>query len=184
MIELTRGNLLEADVEALGNTVNTVEIMSKGIALQFKQAFPEPRASAAAPPPAAVGCRSFRWTPRGEGDGGEYRDWLRRLGYAFIWSLDMHRTTLNFPESLFRKAKVKAAAEGIPLSEVVRHLLGRWVTGEVDLEGEERSRRETVERARGTFGLWKGRDPDAFLAESRAALKARDREIEDARLAP
>jgi hypothetical protein len=96
----------------------------------------------------------------------------------------MHRTTLNFPDSLFRKAKVKAAAEGVPLSEVVRDLLGRWVTGEVDLDGEERSRRETVERARGTFGLWKGRDPDAFLAESRAALKARDREIEDARLAP
>lgn len=41
MIELTRGNLLEADVEALVNTVNTVGIMGKGIALQFKQAFPE-----------------------------------------------------------------------------------------------------------------------------------------------
>jgi O-acetyl-ADP-ribose deacetylase (regulator of RNase III) len=65
MIELTRGDLLEAHVEALVNTVNTVGIMGKGIALQFKQAFPEPRASAAAPPLAAVGCRSLRWTPRG-----------------------------------------------------------------------------------------------------------------------
>jgi O-acetyl-ADP-ribose deacetylase (regulator of RNase III) len=40
MIELTRGNLLEAPVEALVNTVNTVGVMGKGIALQFKQAFP------------------------------------------------------------------------------------------------------------------------------------------------
>ena len=34
------GNLLEADVEALVNTVNTVGVMGKGIALQFKNAFP------------------------------------------------------------------------------------------------------------------------------------------------
>ncbi len=35
------GNLLEADVDALVNTVNTVGVMGKGIALQFKNAFPE-----------------------------------------------------------------------------------------------------------------------------------------------
>jgi O-acetyl-ADP-ribose deacetylase (regulator of RNase III) len=40
MVEITRGNLLEADVEALVNTVNTVGVMGKGIALQFKKAFP------------------------------------------------------------------------------------------------------------------------------------------------
>ena len=40
MIELAKGNLLEAPVEALVNTVNTQGIMGKGIALQFKQAFP------------------------------------------------------------------------------------------------------------------------------------------------
>jgi O-acetyl-ADP-ribose deacetylase (regulator of RNase III) len=40
MIEYTRGNLLEADVEALVNTVNTVGVMGKGIALMFKEAFP------------------------------------------------------------------------------------------------------------------------------------------------
>ena len=39
MIKLTQGNMLEADVEALVNTVNCVGIMGKGIALQFKQAF-------------------------------------------------------------------------------------------------------------------------------------------------
>ncbi|WP_038098677.1 type II toxin-antitoxin system antitoxin DNA ADP-ribosyl glycohydrolase DarG [Thioalkalivibrio sp. HK1] len=40
-IESTQGNLLEADAEALVNTVNCVGVMGKGIALQFKQAFPE-----------------------------------------------------------------------------------------------------------------------------------------------
>lgn len=41
MIDLKQGNLLEADAEALVNTVNCVGIMGKGIALQFKQAFPD-----------------------------------------------------------------------------------------------------------------------------------------------
>ncbi len=41
MIERVEGNILEADVQALVNTVNTVGVMGKGIALQFKKAFPE-----------------------------------------------------------------------------------------------------------------------------------------------
>lgn len=41
MLEHVTGNLLEADVEALVNTVNTVGVMGKGIALQFRQAYPE-----------------------------------------------------------------------------------------------------------------------------------------------
>jgi O-acetyl-ADP-ribose deacetylase (regulator of RNase III) len=40
MIEETKGNLLDADVDAVVNTVNTVGVMGKGIALQFKQAYP------------------------------------------------------------------------------------------------------------------------------------------------
>ena len=40
MVEMTKGNILDADVNALVNTVNTVGVMGKGIALQFKQAFP------------------------------------------------------------------------------------------------------------------------------------------------
>lgn len=40
MIEFKSGDLLKADVEALVNTVNTAGVMGKGIALQFKQAFP------------------------------------------------------------------------------------------------------------------------------------------------
>jgi O-acetyl-ADP-ribose deacetylase (regulator of RNase III) len=41
MITYKTGNLLEAPVEALVNTVNTMGVMGKGIALQFKNAFPE-----------------------------------------------------------------------------------------------------------------------------------------------
>jgi len=40
MIKITRGNLLEAPADALVNTVNTEGVMGKGIALQFKRAFP------------------------------------------------------------------------------------------------------------------------------------------------
>jgi O-acetyl-ADP-ribose deacetylase (regulator of RNase III) len=41
MMKFTQGNLLEAPAEALVNTVNTVGVMGKGIALMFKEAFPE-----------------------------------------------------------------------------------------------------------------------------------------------
>jgi O-acetyl-ADP-ribose deacetylase (regulator of RNase III) len=41
MIEYTQGNLLRAEADALVNTVNCIGFMGKGIALQFKQAFPE-----------------------------------------------------------------------------------------------------------------------------------------------
>lgn len=41
MIVLKTGNLIEADAEALVNTVNCDGFMGKGIALQFKQAYPE-----------------------------------------------------------------------------------------------------------------------------------------------
>lgn len=41
MIKFTQGNLLEARAEALVNTVNTVGVMGKGIALMFKERFTE-----------------------------------------------------------------------------------------------------------------------------------------------
>src|SRR5687768_8950017 len=40
MIEFTTGNILQADAEALVNTVNCVGIMGRGIALQFKNEYP------------------------------------------------------------------------------------------------------------------------------------------------
>jgi O-acetyl-ADP-ribose deacetylase (regulator of RNase III) len=41
MIEVTRGDILKADAEALVNTVNCVGIMGRGIAAQFKRAYPK-----------------------------------------------------------------------------------------------------------------------------------------------
>lgn len=41
MIIYTKGNLLDAPAEALVNTVNTVGVMGKGIALMFKERFPK-----------------------------------------------------------------------------------------------------------------------------------------------
>jgi len=40
MIEYKTGDILRADVEALVNTVNCVGVMGRGIALQFREAFP------------------------------------------------------------------------------------------------------------------------------------------------
>lgn len=40
-LRFVRGNLFEADVEAIVNTVNTVGVMGKGIALMFKEKFPD-----------------------------------------------------------------------------------------------------------------------------------------------
>jgi O-acetyl-ADP-ribose deacetylase (regulator of RNase III) len=41
MIKLTQGDILKADAEALVNTVNCVGVMGRGIALQFRKAFPD-----------------------------------------------------------------------------------------------------------------------------------------------
>ena len=41
MIDFRTGDILQTDAEALVNTVNCVGIMGRGVALQFKKAFPE-----------------------------------------------------------------------------------------------------------------------------------------------
>ena len=41
MIDYAIGNLLDADTEALVNTVNTVGVMGKGVALQFREKYPQ-----------------------------------------------------------------------------------------------------------------------------------------------
>ena len=41
MISYTSGDILKANAEALVNTVNCVGVMGRGIALQFKNAFPD-----------------------------------------------------------------------------------------------------------------------------------------------
>lgn len=41
MIEFVKGNILNSNSEVIINTVNTVGVMGKGIALQFKKAYPD-----------------------------------------------------------------------------------------------------------------------------------------------
>jgi O-acetyl-ADP-ribose deacetylase (regulator of RNase III) len=88
MLSEEEGSLLDADAEALVNTVNTVGIMGKGIALQFKQAYPGNfRAYEAA-------CR------RGD----------VRLGAMFTYEtglLDSPRYIINFPTKGHWRAKSK-----------------------------------------------------------------------------
>jgi len=41
MVEFIRGDILKAEAEALVNPVNCVGVMGRGLALEFKRAFPE-----------------------------------------------------------------------------------------------------------------------------------------------
>jgi O-acetyl-ADP-ribose deacetylase (regulator of RNase III) len=41
MIEIKKGNILKQEADALVNTVNCVGVMGRGVALEFKKAFPE-----------------------------------------------------------------------------------------------------------------------------------------------
>ena len=86
MLEEMHGNLLDAPVDAIVNTVNTVGVMGKGIALQFKQAYPDNfRAYEAA-------CR------RGE----------VQLGQMFVVEtgrLDYPRLIVNFPTKKHWRAR-------------------------------------------------------------------------------
>ncbi len=78
MIKLTKGNLLKSDAEALVNTVNCAGYMGKGIALQFKKAFPENFAAY------QKACKQNQVVP-GQMFVFEYDDMLN------------HKTIINFP---------------------------------------------------------------------------------------
>jgi O-acetyl-ADP-ribose deacetylase (regulator of RNase III) len=86
MLSEARGNLLDAAADAVVNTVNTVGIMGKGIALQFKQAYPDNfRAYEAA-------CR------RGE----------VQLGHMFVFEtglMGQPRLIINFPTKKHWRAR-------------------------------------------------------------------------------
>lgn len=79
MIQKVSGNLLEADVEALVNTVNCVGVMGKGIALQFKNAFPDMYASYHA------ACKKKQVVP-----GKMFCDWI-------VTNNDEFKIVFNFP---------------------------------------------------------------------------------------
>lgn len=73
MITFRKGNLLEADVEAVVNTVNTVGVMGRGIALMFKDRYPENfKAYAAACKAGEVQIGRIWVTPTGELSGPKW----------------------------------------------------------------------------------------------------------------
>jgi len=77
-MKFVKGNLLDAKVEALVNTVNTVGVMGKGIALMFKEAFP-------------VNCRAYE-------DACKRKE--IKVGHMFVTetlSFDGPRWIINFP---------------------------------------------------------------------------------------
>jgi len=96
--------------------------------------------------------------------------------------VDMHRTTINISEPVLQQAKLKALREERTVSEVIRELLGRWVADEIDLDTGKQARDRQVALARAAHGMWADRDPDTYLAASRAGLQERDEELTYARL--
>lgn len=91
------------------------------------------------------------------------------------------KTTVRFPTDVLREARIKAIHEGLSLSQVLRRLLRLWLRGKIALETKEDTSHQ-IQLARKAFGMWSDRDPDEYLAHSRAGLIARDREVENARM--
>lgn len=101
MITEAKGNLLKAPVEALVNTVNTEGVMGKGIALQFKNAFPAMFKDYAAA------------AKRGE----------VKLGHMHVWRtemLDGPQYVINFPTKAHWRAKSRIGDIETGLQDLVR----------------------------------------------------------------
>lgn len=105
MIRESHGNLLDAEADALVNTVNTVGVMGKGIALQFKRAFPE----------------NFKAYKRAS-DLGQIE-----LGRMFVWDAgalveDGPRYIINFPTKQHWRSRSRLADIRSGLDDLVRQL--------------------------------------------------------------
>src|SRR5690242_234968 len=101
MLTQTHGNLLKAKTEAIINTVNCVGVMGKGIALQFKQAFP-------------ANYEAYRRAC----EEGEVK-----LGRMFVFdtrSMIYPRWIINFPTKDHWKARSKLRDIEIGLEDLVR----------------------------------------------------------------
>lgn len=108
MITLSHGNLLTTEAEALVNTVNTVGVMGKGIALQFKRAYP-------------VNYAAYRAACA----AGEIR-----LGKVFVFDsarLGPRRYVINFPTKGHWRADSKLSDIQTGLADLVRVLREREI---------------------------------------------------------
>jgi len=98
MLVERRGNLLKDDAQALVNTVNTVGVMGKGLALQFKRAYPEMFIAYQA------ACRDGRIRP----------------GSVFAVPVDDGRWVLNFPTKRHWKQRSRLEDITTGLNDLVR----------------------------------------------------------------
>ena len=108
----TRGNLLEARVEAVVNTVNTVGVMGKGIALMFKERFPENfKAYEAACKAGEVEVGKMFVTPGVELDGPR---WIINFPTKKQWrnptKLEWVRSGLTALKDVIREKHIKSVA--------------------------------------------------------------------------
>jgi O-acetyl-ADP-ribose deacetylase (regulator of RNase III) len=108
MIELIRGDILRAEAEALVNTVNCVGYMGRGIALQFKRAFPENFAVYAA------ACK------RGEVQPG-------RMLVVETGQLTNPRYIVNFPTKRHWKGKSRLGDIDAGLDALIAEVTGRRI---------------------------------------------------------
>jgi O-acetyl-ADP-ribose deacetylase (regulator of RNase III) len=102
---IQHGNLLKADTEALVNTVNTEGVMGKGIALQFKRAFPE----------------NYKLYRKACQDGNV------QLGRMFVTqraTLDGPRSIINFPTKGHWKSRSRLTDIEVGLQDLRKLLLG------------------------------------------------------------
>ncbi|NJN27957.1 MAG: macro domain-containing protein [Cyclobacteriaceae bacterium] len=104
-MKFIKGNLLDSEAQALVNTVNTVGVMGKGIALQFKERFPE----------------NFRAYSRACKNGEV------KTGKMFVHdelTINGQKTIINFPtkEQWVRKSQYKFIEDGLQdLVNVIRN---------------------------------------------------------------
>jgi len=108
MIEFQKGDILQADVEALVNTVNCVGIMGRGIALQFRKEFPE-------------NYEEYRRVC----DRGELRP-----GKMFVFRLNQlqnPRYVINFPTKRHWKGKSRIEDIEAGLEALVEEIRGRGI---------------------------------------------------------
>jgi O-acetyl-ADP-ribose deacetylase (regulator of RNase III) len=108
VISIGEGNLLRADVDALVNTVNTVGVMGKGIALQFKRAYPA----------------MFE----------AYEDAVKageiRLGKVYVWETDQMtgpRFIINFPTKRHWRARSRLKDIETGLTDLIRVVRERGI---------------------------------------------------------
>ena len=108
-IEYATGDILNHDAEALVNTVNCVGVMGRGIALQFKKAFPE----------------NFR-TYKAACDRGEVVP--GRMFVTERTALDRPRYIVNFPTKRHWRGRSRMADVEAGLEDLVRVIREHGIT--------------------------------------------------------